>query len=230
MKLGIQAVVFDAYGTLFNVHSVIARCDREFPGRGAELSKLWRAKQLEYTWLRSLIAQYEDFWRVTESALIFACRSLSLACPPRTLQELMESYLHLETFPEVKPTLAKLSHYKLAILSNGSPKMLAGAVESAGLKGIFAEVISVDEVKIYKPSPRAYALVSQHLRVPHSAVAFVSSNFWDIAGAKSFGFWTCWVNRDKLPKDELSMRPDATVDNLDGLVGLLVEELQKRER
>jgi 2-haloacid dehalogenase len=225
MKPGVQAVVFDAYGTLFDVHSVIARCDRKFPGRGAELSKLWRAKQLEYTWLRSLMGPYEDFWRVTESALLFACRSLRLACPPQTRQELMESYLHLEIFPEVKPTLAKLSHYKLGILSNGSPKMLAAAVESAGLEGILADVISVDEVKIYKPSPRAYALVPKHLRVPNGAVGFVSSNFWDVAGARSFGFWTCWVNRGKLPKDELSVRPDATVDNLEGLVRLLGEQL-----
>jgi 2-haloacid dehalogenase len=225
MKPGIQGVVFDAYGTLFDVHSVIARCDRKFPGRGAELSRLWRLKQLEYTWLRSLIGEYEDFWRVTESALLFACRSLNLACPPQVLQELMESYLYLETFPEVKSTLAKLSHCKLAILSNGSPNMLAAAVESAGLKGIFSDVISVDEVKVYKPSPRAYTLASQYLRVPDSAVAFVSSNFWDVAGAKSFGFWTCWVNRDKLPKDELGVRPDATVGNLDGIVGLLGEEM-----
>jgi 2-haloacid dehalogenase len=224
MKQTIQAVVFDAYGTLLDVHSVIALCDRRFPGRGAELSKLWRSKQLEYTWLRSLMGQYDDFWKVTESALVFACRSLNLTCPPQTWQELMESYLHLEIFPEVKPTLAQLSQHKLAILSNGSPKMLAAAVESAGLKGIFTDVISVDEVKIYKPSPRAYALVPKRLRVPDSAVAFVSSNSWDVAGAKSFGFWTCWVNRGKLPEDELSVRPDATVDNLDGLVGLLREE------
>jgi 2-haloacid dehalogenase len=223
MKPGIQAVVFDAYGTLFDVDSVIARCDRKFPGRGAELSKLWRAKQLEYTWLRSLTGQYEDFWMVTESALLFACRSLSLACPPQTRAELMESYLHLDIFPEVRPMLTKLSHYRLAILSNGSPKMLAAAVESTGLKGIFNDVISVDEVKIYKPSPRAYELVSRHLGVSDSAVAFASSNFWDIAGAKSFGFWTCWVNRGNVPEDELGVRPDARVDNLDGLVGLLGE-------
>ena len=224
MKPAIQAVVFDAYGTLFDVHSVIALCDRKFPGRGAELSKLWRSKQLEYTWLRSLMGQYEDFWKVTESALVFACRSLSLACPPQTRQELMESYLHLEIFPEVKPTLAQLAQYSLAILSNGSPKMLAAAVESAGLKDMFTDVISVDEAKIYKPSPRAYALVSRRVRVPDSSVAFVSSNFWDVAGASSFGFWACWVNRAKLPQDELSVKPNATVDNLDSVVGLLREE------
>ena len=122
MNPGIQGVAFDAYGTLFDVHSVIALCNRKFPGQGAELSKLWRAKQLEYTWLRSLMGKYEDFWMVTESALVFACRSLGLACPADTSRELMESYLHLDTFPEVKSALGKLGQHKLAILSNGSPK------------------------------------------------------------------------------------------------------------
>lgn len=221
MKPSIQAIVFDAYGTLFDVHSVIALCNRKFPGHGVELSKLWRAKQLEYTWLRSLTGRYEDFWMVTESALVFACRSLGLACPTETRRELMESYLRLDTFPEVKSALAKLTQHKLAILSNGSPKMLAAAVENAGLKGIFADVISVDEVNIYKSSPRVYALAGQHLAVPANAIGFVSSNFWDIAGAKCFGLWTCWVNRGKLPEDELGVSPDVTVDKLDGLVTIL---------
>lgn len=221
MKPRIQAIAFDAYGTLFDVHSVIALCNRKFPGQGAELSKLWRAKQLEYTWLRSLMGRYEDFWMVTESALVFACRNLGLACPAETRRELMESYLHLDTFPEVKSALGKLAQYKLAILSNGSPKMLAAAVENSGLKGVFADVISVDEVQIYKSSPRVYALASQHLAVPDNAIAFVSSNFWDIAGAQCFGLWTCWVNRGKLPEDELGVRPDVTVDALDGLITAL---------
>jgi len=130
MTSRIQAIAFDAYGTLFDVHSVTALCDCKFPGRGAELSNLWRAKQLEYTWLRSLTGRYEDFWSVTESALAFVCSSLSLACPPETRRELMESYLHLDTFPEVKPALGKVAQYKLAILSNGSPKMLAAAVKA----------------------------------------------------------------------------------------------------
>ena len=221
MKLRTQALVFDAYGTLFDVHSVIALCDRKFPGQGAELSKLWRTKQLEYTWLRSLVGRYEDFWSVTESALTFACHTLSLACPPETRGELMESYLHLDTYPEVQATLSKLLQYRLAILSNGSPKMLAAAVEHAGLSGIFSDVISADEAKIYKSSPRVYGLVSQHLGVPDSSIAFVSSNFWDIAGAKSFGFWTCWVNRGNLPQDELGVTPDATVEDLDRLIPVL---------
>lgn len=223
MKLRTQAIAFDAYGTLFDVHSVIALCNRKFPRQGAELSKLWRAKQLEYTWLRSLMGRYEDFWTVTELALVFACNSLSLACPAETRRELMEAYLHLDTFPEVNSALRKLSQHKLAILSNGSPKMLDAVVENAGLNGVFAKVISVDELKIYKPSPRVYALASQHLGVPEHAIAFVSSNFWDIAGAKSFGLWTCWVNRGKLPEDELGVKPDATVDTLDGLVPALGE-------
>lgn len=221
MKPRIQAIAFDAYGTLFDVHSVIALCDRKFPGQGAELSRLWRAKQLEYTWLRSLMGRYEDFWMVTESALLFACRSMSLACSTETRQELMEAYLHLDTFPEVKSALGKLSRYKLAILSNGSPKMLAAAVDNAGLKGVFADVISVEEVQVYKSNPRVYGLASQHLSVPDNAIAFVSSNFWDIAGAKSFGFWTCWVNRAKLPEDELGIRPDVAVSRLDELIAAL---------
>jgi 2-haloacid dehalogenase len=229
MNPGIQGVAFDAYGTLFDVHSVIALCNRKFPGQGAELSKLWRAKQLEYTWLRGLMGKYEDFWMVTEAALVFACRGLNLACPAETRRELMESYLHLDTFPEVKSALGKLGQYKLTILSNGSPRMLAAAVENAGLKGVFGDVISVDEVKIYKPSPRVYALASHHLAVPDNAIAFVSSNFWDIAGAKSFGFWTCWVNRGKLPEDELGVQPDVTVDALDGLTGVLADLTKRKE-
>src|SRR5215469_3376188 len=140
MKAGIQAIAFGAYGTLFNVHSVAALCTRKFPGRGVELSGLWRAKQLQYTWLRSLSGQYEDFWMVTESALAFACRSLNLECPSQTREELMESYLRLEIFSDVKAALANLSRFKLVILSNGTPRMLSAAVESAGLDGVFTDL------------------------------------------------------------------------------------------
>ena len=130
----------------------------------------------------------------------------------------------------MRPALAKLSRFKLAILSNGSPRMLSAAVESAGLNGVFTDVISADEVKIYKTSPRVYGLVSQHLGVSDSAVAFASSNFWDIAGAKSFGFWTCWVNRGKLPEEELSVMPDITVPTLDGLLSVLGDPTARREK
>lgn len=221
MEKGIKALVFDAYGTLFDVHSVIATCNRYFPEQGPALSKAWRAKQLEYTWLRSLMGRYEDFWQVTEAALVFACKTLNLPCPPATRAELMEAYLHLDPYPEVLPSLKALSNYPLAILSNGSPRMLQAAVESAGLQGIFSHVLSVDAVKIYKPSPRVYELASQKMGVAASAIGFVSSNSWDVIGAKAAGLWTCWVNRSGAPEDELGFLPDARANTLADLAGLI---------
>lgn len=218
MKTELKALVFDAYGTLFDVHSVISVCDRKFPGQGPALSKAWRAKQLEYTWLRSLMGRYEDFWQVTESALVFACKSLDLSCPPATRAELMEAYLHLQPFPEVPQALRAVSGYSRAILSNGSPKMLQAAVASAGLEGMFSHVLSVDEVKIYKPNPRVYQQACDRMGLATSAIGFISSNFWDVAGARNFGFWTCWVNRLKAPPDELGFTPEATAQTLTGLV------------
>ena len=220
-KKRIKALVFDAYGTLFDVHSVISACDQSFPGHGAALSQAWRAKQLEYTWLRSLMGRYKDFWQVTESALVFGCKSLGLSCLPDTRAELMETYLRLDTFPEVQQALMALSGYLLAILSNGSPRMLKAAVESAGLKGIFRHTLSVDEAKIYKPSPRVYRLAPQKLRVSTDAIVFISANFWDIAGAKAFGFHTYWVNRSKAPAEELGLVPDETLSSLTDLVDVL---------
>jgi 2-haloacid dehalogenase len=220
-KKRIKALVFDAYGTLFDVHSVISACDQNFPGQGAALSQAWRAKQLEYTWLRSLMGRYKDFWQVTESALVFACRSLGLSCPPDTRAKLLETYLHLNPFPEVPQTLEALTDYPLVILSNGSPRMLKAAVESAGLKGIFSRILSVDEAKTYKPSPRVYRLAPQKLRVGTSAIGFISANFWDIAGAKAFGFHTYWVNRSKAPAEELGLAPDVTLSSLADLVAVL---------
>ncbi len=220
-KKRIKALVFDAYGTLFDVHSVISACDQSFPGHGAALSQAWRAKQLEYTWLRSLMGRYKDFWQVTESALAFACMSLGLSCPPDMRAKLMETYLHLDPFPEVQEALRALSDYSLAILSNGSPRMLRAAVESADLKGIFSRIISVDEARIYKPSPRVYRLAPQKLHVATSAIGFISANFWDIAGAKAFGFHTYWVNRSKAPAEELGLVPDATLSSLADLVDIL---------
>ena len=220
-KKRIKALVFDAYGTLFDVHSVISACDRNFPGQGPALSQAWRAKQLEYTWLRSLMGRHKDFWRVTESALIFACKSLNLSCPPATCAQFMEAYLHLDPFPEVPQALRSLSSYRLAILSNGSPRMLRAAVESSGLKGVFSQVISVEAAKIYKPSPRVYQLACKKLRVAKGAIGFVSSNCWDIMGAKNFGFWSCWVNRSGMPQDELGFAPDAMVSSLSDLVEIM---------
>ena len=214
----VKAFVFDAYGTLFDVHSVTVAADRRFPGRGSEVSKAWRTRQLEYTWLRSLMDRYEDFWRVTEAALIATCNAMELPLSPDARAELMEAYLHLAPFPEVKQALGALSRVPLAILSNGSPKMLEQVVKNAGLEGIFAQVISVHEVKIYKPSAAAYQLAVRKLGVERADIGFVSSNFFDVAGGKVFGFRTHWINRSGIAPDELGVSPDATLKSLTDLV------------
>ena len=168
--------VFDACGTLFDVHSVIQACEWEFPGEGAALSRTWRAKQVEYTWLRSLMARYEDFWRVTEAALEFACRARGLSLPRETKARLMDEYLRLAPFPQVSDTLAALGDRKLLILSNGSPRMLAAVVENAGLTGVFAHLLSADTVTIYKPSPAVYQLAATRSKLERATIGFVSSN------------------------------------------------------
>jgi 2-haloacid dehalogenase len=221
MNHKIKALVFDAYGTLFDVHSVVARLEELFPGRGQEVSRIWRTKQLEYTWLLSLMGGYEDFWEVTARSLAFACRALHLDCPPARQAHLLDAYLRLEAFPEVPRALMGLTAYPLAILSNGSPRMLDGVVENAGLKGTFTQVLSVDAVKIYKPSPRVYALASQRLGLEAGAIGFVSANSWDIHGAGAFGFRTVWLNRTDQPGDELGFPPDITVQSLTDLAKLL---------
>jgi len=215
------ALVFDAYGTLFDVHSVVALCDELWPGRGAQLSQLWRTRQLEYTWLRSLMGRYEDFAHVTESALRYACAALALPFDDAKRARLMRAYLHLATFPEVKGALGRLRGIELAILSNGAPAMLQDLVTNAGLSGVIPHVLSVDEVHIYKPSPKVYQLAVDRLGVPVKAVGFVSSNGWDAAGAKAFGFRTYWVNRAGAPVDPLGAAPDHVIGSLAELPALV---------
>jgi 2-haloacid dehalogenase len=212
----VRAFAFDAYGTLFDVHSVIAAC-RTVTADAAALSTLWRAKQLEYTWLRALMGRYEDFWSVTDAALRFATRRLNLRLDPAQHARLLEAYLRLEAYPEIPKMVEALRGYPLAILSNGSPQMLEAVVEHTGLKAHLAHVISVDAVRTYKPSAAVYALGPQRLGVPKEEIAFVSSNSFDVIGAKAFGYRVCWVNRAGAPLDELGMAPDATVSRLDEL-------------
>jgi 2-haloacid dehalogenase len=221
LALPIKAIVFDAYGTLFDVHSVIALCNEIFPERGQAVSQLWRAKQLEYTWLLSLMGRYEDFWAVTERALRFACKSLRLPLDPAQQARLMEAYLHLDPYSEVQESLAALSAYPLAILSNGSPRMLQAVVVSAKLDGVFAHIISVDEIGVYKPSPQVYQLAADKLAVESGSIAFISSNAFDIIGATAFGFHTYWVNRAGNPLDELGFTPSTTITHLTALVDTL---------
>jgi 2-haloacid dehalogenase len=215
------ALVFDAYGTLFDVHSVVALCDELWPGKGAQLSQLWRTKQLEHTWLRSLMGRYEDFAHVTEAALQYACAALALPYDEAKRSRLMRAYLHLATFPEVKDTLARLHGIELAILSNGAPTMLQDLVANAGLAAAIPHVLSVDEVGIYKPSPRVYQLAVDRLGLPAKAIGFVSSNGWDAAGAKAFGFRTFWVNRAGAPVDPLGAAPDHVIGSLADLPALV---------
>jgi 2-haloacid dehalogenase len=220
-KRSIKALAFDAYGTLFDVQSVISVVNQKFPGQGAAVSAAWRTRQLEYTWLRSLMGRYEDFWRVTESALVATCNALKLSLDAAARAQLMESYLHLKSFPEVKQSLEALSHLPLSILSNGNPKMLNAVVESAGLQGIFTHIISVDEVRTYKPAPAVYELVMKKTSVDKGNIDFVSANFWDGAGAKAFGLRTHWINRTGVPADELSIAPDVTLKSLTDLADAL---------
>ncbi len=215
--------MFDAYGTLFDVHSVIALCEQLWPGKGAALSQLWRAKQLEYTWQRSLMRRYEDFARITEGSLRYACAALGLPVDEERRRSLARAYLKLSIFPEVRDALAALrdSRLKLAILSNGSPAMLRPLVANAGLRGLIGIVISVDQRKIYKPAPAVYRLAVQRLRVPKPTIGFVSSNCWDACGAKSFGFRTFWINRTGAPVDELGATPDHVIGSLTELPALI---------
>jgi 2-haloacid dehalogenase len=210
----IKALVFDAYGTLFDVHSVVTLCDSLYPGRGAPLSQLWRAKQLEYTWLRSLMGRYADFTAVTQAALEYACKVLHLSLNAGKTAQLMAAYDKLALYPDARAALAALSGLKLAILSNGSPAMLGPVVKNAGLDKTFDAVISVDAVKIFKPDPRVYQLAPDALGVTKSAIGFVSSNYWDAAGAKNFGFNVFWINRAGVEPDALGAAPDAVLAKL----------------
>jgi 2-haloacid dehalogenase len=206
----VKAWVFDAYGTLFDVHSVAQACDACWPQRGAQLSQLWRAKQLEYTWLRSLMGRYEPFSKVTRDALEWSCQSLGLA--GAGADSLMEEYLRLRTYPDVPATLARLGGRK-AILSNGSPDMLEPLVKNSGLA--FDAVLSVHELAVYKPSPRVYQLAVDRLGTRD--IGFVSSNCWDALGAKSFGFEVYWINRAGAPTDRLGFSPDRILSSLGDL-------------
>ena len=223
MTREISALVFDAYGTLFDVHSVTRLAESLFPGKGAALSLAWRAKQLEYTWLRALMDRYEDFQRVTVSSLDWAVDALGLEADDTAKRLLVAEYRRLEPFPEVAAALDAMARTRpLAILSNGHPEMLEAVVEHNKLRNLFrGGVLSVHAAKTYKPHPNVYRLVEDRLGVTRSMVGFVSSNGWDAAGARAFGFQVFWVNRSGAPVERLGVRPDATVANLGELATLL---------
>jgi 2-haloacid dehalogenase len=191
----IKAVVFDAYGTLYDIQSVAAVTEAAFPGYGEIITQIWRIKQLEYTWLRSLMRRYEDFSVVTRESLAYTLRCLGLKHDTDVFERIMEKYLHLDLYPDAAAALAALQDRKLAILSNGSPAMLNALARNSGLDRVLDATISVDAHKIFKPSPDAYALIEARLGVVPHDVLFVSSNPWDACGAKAFGLKVAWIER-----------------------------------
>jgi len=208
----LRALVFDAYGTLFDVHSVARRCESFWPGKGALLSQAWRAKQLEYTWLRSLMRRYRPFSEVTRDALAWACDSLGLPLDRQKTAALMAEYRALSAYPDVQECFKRIKTRKRAILSNGSPDMLDPLVKQSGLH--FDAVLSVDELKIFKPAPEVYELAVRRLGVKKEDIGFVSSNCWDALGAKSFGFTVFWINRSNAPLDKLGLEVDGVLHSL----------------
>jgi 2-haloacid dehalogenase len=218
----IRALVFDAYGTLYDVASVTALCDKHFPGHGSAISDIWRQKQLEYTWLSSLMGRYQDFWQLTAAGLRFACGARGLELGEDAFRELMENYLQLKPYPEVEDALRELSgRMPLAILSNGSPEMLLKVTQHNGLMRYLKQVLSVHELGVFKPSPRVYELAVKKLGVPKEAVGFVSSNSWDAVGAKAYGFHVFWINRFNRFQEQLGVTPDHEIRTLDEIAPLL---------
>jgi 2-haloacid dehalogenase len=214
-----DAIVFDAYGTLYDVHSVVQRCEGFFPGAGTRLSQLWRTKQLEYTWLRTLMRRYVPFSTITREALAYSCEALSLKLGVTEMEALMAEYNMLRPFPDVAPAFQKWGRVKKAILSNGSRDMLEPLVRHSGLA--LDAVLSVDEVKLFKPAPEVYELAVRRLGVPKERIGFVSSNGWDAMGAKSFGFTVFWINRAGAPVDRLGFQPDRIVSGVGDVVEVL---------
>ncbi|HJN04569.1 MAG TPA: haloacid dehalogenase type II [Alphaproteobacteria bacterium] len=219
---GIGACVFDAYGTLFDVNAAAAACAGELGEQWQPLAETWRLKQLQYTWLRSLMRAHTDFWQVTGDALDFAMDSLGLDNQDlRT--HLMDLYLTLDAYSEVPGVLARLraAGMKCAILSNGSPNMLESAASHAGIAESFDAILSVEEIGIFKPDPAVYQLAVDRLEVGTDRIAFLSSNAWDAAGAAHFGFRVVWVNRFGQVRERIPDPPHAEITALDGLPDLL---------
>ncbi len=218
--MSLQAIIFDAYGTLFDVYSIGALAERLFPGKGAAVAELWRDKQIEYTRLRTLSNTYKPFWEVTQDALVFTCRKLALDLTLDAQTQLMGQYAKLQAFPENLGVLQalKAKGLKLAILSNGNPDMLHAAVQAAGMQGLFTQVLSVDSVQKFKTAPEAYQLGPDVLGVAARDSLFVSSNCWDVCGAAWFGYRTFWVNRANAPVEELGVTPNAQGRSLTDLL------------
>jgi 2-haloacid dehalogenase len=215
-----RAFVFDAYGTLFDVHAAIGRHRASAGPEADRFSEIWRTKQLEYTWTHTLAGRYVDFWTLTQRALDYSFArvpSVDRALRPA----LLDAYMSLDAFADARTALQTLKArgYLTAILSNGSPPMLKAAVDAARIGEHLDAVLSVDTIRIYKPRPEVYALVTDRFKLAPSDVAFVSSNRWDVAGARAYGFTTAWINRAGMPDEYAEQTPDLVARDLTGLIG-----------
>jgi 2-haloacid dehalogenase len=243
--VSIKAVVFDAYGTLYDIQSVAAITEEAFPGYGEIITQVWRIKQLEYSWLRSLMRRYEDFSVITRDSLSYTLRCLGLSNDPAMFERIIDKYLDLDLYPDATATLAAMRGRKLAILSNGSTGMLNALVRNSGLDRVLDATISIDSQKIFKPSADAYALIEARLGIAPAEVLFVSSNPWDACGAKAFGLNVAWIERVtpeamallcaksdlvapltmfkaiRTQMDELGLEPDYRIHALSELPGLV---------
>ena len=217
-----SACVFDAYGTLFDFLSASKRCRDALGAKADALGQLWRTRQLEYSWLRSLMGVHADFWQVTGEALDFAMASLGVT-DARLRDRLMDLFLHIEAFPDARHVLEALKRAKrpALILSNGSPAMLEAAMKSAGVAELLEGALSVEAARIYKPHRHVYELVTRRLQIPAERICFVSSNGWDAAGAAHFGFQAVWANRSGAPRESLPGKLAAEIPDLDALPALL---------
>jgi 2-haloacid dehalogenase len=213
--------VFDAYGTLFNVHAAIARFRGQTGPDAERMSEIWRGKQLEYTWTLTLAGHYADFWTLTERALDFAL-ARTPSVPKALKPQLLDAYFKLDAFPDARAALQalKAKGHKTGILSNGSPNMLKGAVDGASIGGDLDAVLSVDGLKMFKPRPEVYALVTDQYKCKPADVTFVSSNRWDVMASVSVGFRGLWVNRGKMPDEYLDFPPTNTLSDLSSLASL----------
>ena len=218
----IKAIAFDAF-PIFDPRPVFALAEQLFPGKGADLSNVWRTRQFEYQWLRALAGHYADFWQATEDALVFAATLLKLDLTPGKRKQLMETYLELQAWPEVPQALQALKSagIRLAFLSNATPQILNAGIKNAKLEGLFEHVLSTDQIKTYKPDPRAYQMAIDAFGLRREDIVFVAFAGWDVAGAKWFGYPTFWMNRLNLPNEALGIAPDAIGGNLNDLVSFV---------
>ena len=217
----IKAIIFDAYGTLFDVNSAAEKCRSKIGDKWESFSNYWRKTQLEYTWLRSLMGRHKDFWQITEDSLDKSMQAFNINKAMKN--ELLDLYKILSPYPEVKETLEKLKEkrYKLAILSNGTPALLNELVKSNGLQNLFDDIFSIEEVKIYKPSSKVYDMPVKKYSIKNEEVAFLSANTWDVSGGGNYGFTSIWVNRNKNIFDNLDYKPSNEINNLKQLLDLV---------